>query len=456
MLRNSFKSIKKSESICEEVCEDTQENNDPDLDSSDNENVPDLDSSDHENVPQVVELPDIGYVVDIKKEDDTTIKTEKVEYSIVNTQTTQFLEEQVHFCPICPKKLSSALDLRSHAHTHKTLKSYMRGKKVSPNTVFRANPLKSVSIFNRPQSYHHCPTCNEYLHIESFFRHVENHRSEENFECNKCDRVFRKMSHLNVHKVRAHLAEFPYKCEVCKKGFVIKRNYDCHVLTHTSKVLPHKCQYCYKSFANPGHLRRHLLIHTENVSYGLKYKVNRCYFCKRSFKNIQDLLDHRDNCESRALRPTTRTRIYMKPGETKKFQCPICPRSYHFIEGLEAHTRRIHNNSKSSKILCSMCGKCVSNIYIHMAGHEGEKPYKCDLCPKTFTTKSVLKQHLLVHSGAKPFVCSKCGKPFNNYYNLQVHERIHKGDRCHKCVICDKGFLEKSYLNKHMRTHQNV
>ncbi|KAJ3640970.1 hypothetical protein Zmor_027502 [Zophobas morio] len=347
-----------------------------------------------------------------------------------------------HSCPICTKDFT-ALELRDHAHTHKALKKYLSipdEKKVTATTKFSTrrhltNP--QVTIFERPVKLHKCPYCNVELPVDEFRVHIDTHRKQCEYKCDKCERVFKRLNHLNTHRVK-HLKEFPYKCEHCGKGFVIKTNYDCHMLTHTSDELPHECRFCLKRFSNPEHLNRHQIIHTENVSYSVKYRVCKCHHCLKSFKDKEELKSH--ICVP--VEQTVNTR----------YPCKTCKKVFKHSSGLYNHNRNIHK-LKGSKTLCSVCGKYVSNIYNHMMRHSGEKPYQCNQCEKRFISKPQLKQHLLVHSGLKPYVCSVCAKAFNNLYNLQVHERIHKGDRCHICTICGKGFLEKSYLKKHMIVH---
>lgn len=354
-------------------------------------------------------------------------------------------QPELHNCPICTKQFT-AVALRSHAHSHKALKNYLnipQEARVSATAKFYATrqiDYPRVSIFNRSDKRHKCPYCNRLFAVHEFRAHTEDHRNANEFKCDQCDRVFKRVNHLNTHRVK-HLQEFPYRCEQCGKGFVIATNYECHMLTHTNGELPHECKYCLRRFSNPEHLNRHQIIHTENVTYSVKYRVCRCHHCLRTFRDKAELQGH--------------VCVPVKQPANTRFPCHTCNKVFTHSSNLYTHNRNIHK-LKGAKTLCSVCGNYVSNIYNHMMRHTGEKPFKCNQCEKRFIAKPQLKQHLLVHSGLKPFVCSVCAKAFNNLYNLQVHERIHKGDRCHICTICNKGFLEKSYLKKHMAVHSKA
>ncbi|KRT79788.1 zinc finger protein [Oryctes borbonicus] len=381
-------------------------------------------------------------------------RTRRLKYGKINEQdggscsTEKNNEEAIKTfpCPICTKEFS-ALELREHAHVHKALKKYLSipvDKKIKPNVQFYMDSFNvntNISIHNRKEKIHKCIMCNEEFSAIDLRIHLNTHRNQKEYKCDQCERIFKKMNHLNTHRVK-HLKEFPFKCEQCGKGFVIKTNYECHMLTHnTNQELPFECSQCLRRFYNPEHLNRHMVLHTENISYSVKYKVCKCYHCLKTFKDRDELKTH--HC------------VPVQPTRKIKYPCKDCGKVFKNSAALYNHTRNIHRLN-GAKVLCSVCGLHVANIYNHMMRHSGEKPYQCTECSKRFIGKPQLKQHLLVHSGLKPFVCSVCAKAFNNHYNLQVHERIHKGDKCHVCTECNKGFLEKSYLKKHMNVHTKV
>jgi uncharacterized Zn-finger protein len=89
---------------------------------------------------------------------------------------------------------------------------------------------------------------------------------------------------------------------------------------------------------------------------------------------------------------------------------------------LEAH-KRLHLGIRPYK--CDICGKSYSqsgNLAYHKSTHAGVKSHVCHLCGKAFLTAGILANHERRHAGLKPYVCDQCGRAFADNYTLTHHK----------------------------------
>ncbi|XP_061179965.1 DNA-binding protein Ikaros-like isoform X2 [Saccostrea echinata] len=88
---------------------------------------------------------------------------------------------------------------------------------------------------------------------------------------------------------------------------------------------------------------------------------------------------------------------------------------------------------------------------IRLPATTGPRPYKCDVCQRSFREVATLRKHEQLHRADRPYVCQTCGKSFLWSSNLKVHERVHTGERPYKCKICHRCFTQSNDLRRHER-----
>ncbi|XP_014249964.1 zinc finger protein 567-like [Cimex lectularius] len=230
------------------------------------------------------------------------------------------------------------------------------------------------------------------------------------------------------------------------------------------------CLICGKVFNFLEYLKTHLLIHSEN-------RPHLCHICGATFKRKDHVnhhrrtvhITHRDvirelgakgeeplTCEVCGdVKPTRHAMQVHKKKHSKVCLCDVCNKSFSLSSLLKEHMIKDHAEDLCT---CSICGdvmKSGHSLYLHKKKHLTS--YICDVCGKSFSLPSSLRTHMVVHSDEKPFTCEVCGKSFKLKGRLQLHKKNHENIRPYACSICEnKRFKTKSALIVHSNMHNDT
>ncbi|XP_077291724.1 uncharacterized protein LOC143915141 isoform X5 [Arctopsyche grandis] len=138
----------------------------------------------------------------------------------------------------------------------------------------------------------------------------------------------------------------------------------------------------------------------------------------------------------------------------KPYKCDICFKSFALSYSLFIHKKDHRIEEKQYK--CDICLKSFnqkSQLTKHERSHSEEKPFKCDLCSKSFALKAYFLRHVKYHNAKKRHKCNICWKSYVRKSELDLHKLYHLNAKPHKCNICPKSFVQKHHLINHKRTH---
>ncbi|KAL3051277.1 hypothetical protein OYC64_001527 [Pagothenia borchgrevinki] len=228
------------------------------------------------------------------------------------------------------------------------------------------------------------------------------------FPCKQCDIVCPNMPSLLEH-TDAHLQQEEdrkFKCDECGRGYRHAGSLANHKKTH--EVGSFQCNICGKENSNSLALKSHLRSH----NYQKKYS---CDQCEKSFRLASQLSTH----ERVHLTRRVKDRSYRKVD----IEYPIPEddeiENDHPIEQLAGVGISPENSPAEYKT------EVVYNAQSETSDDAADRPFRCDLCDKSYIHHRSLTNHKKTHQVGK-FECTVCCKLFNNMAALYSHQRSHK------------------------------
>ena len=230
----------------------------------------------------------------------------------------------------------------------------------------------------------------------------ENPLKENEFICTKCGENFRNkvnfLSHMHKHRREVH-CDF----EGCNELLQNKHYYLDHMLLIHKKVVKTNVVF-------PKRKKVQVPDDNEEKNLGVKGSLQMCQECGKSVKEIRKHIEH------------------MHTRNTNDFVCGKCGKGFKTKPKLRDHTSTVH---EAPTIPCPFCDKLLATkhrLQKHVKNYHVEadqKLYQCNECNSGFSTNSKDKYegHMNDHKKIRPYKCDICEKSYHNRLDLYCHKR---------------------------------
>ncbi|CAD7080471.1 unnamed protein product [Hermetia illucens] len=378
------------------------------------------------------------------------------------------VHSEVYFqCPHCEKRFRRKNNMTAHKKVHEKVDEDSESRDLEDENSQECEGEKgkklkfkcTAKVFSLEPQFdeekHFCITCNRQMHSIEAFRF---HKSSHKFKIHKWKQ--RNGWEIKKGPIRIVFSENPSFddernfCITCNRGFATRATYRCHKRIHRIRIR-----------------KRQGLLPKATIS---------CEFCTRQFRSEAGLREHivphhgdkiptslKDDptylmcrfCHEQFEKPTERFQHEKThANEEKPYRCPLCPKSF-----TKSSARRIHESFHGETRLfpCLQCPKIfgflpylnrhVERVHSNVKSSQLKiKSYPCKKCGNSFNTKRKLASHNVTHIKEKPLECEECGIRFSGLQSLRVHKKRHANRRNYKCEKCGTLFLTDAEFQKHM------
>lgn len=255
------------------------------------------------------------------------------------------------------------------------------------------------------------------------------------------------------------------KCFICKKLSPGIEDLEEHFGSHDLSEIRFPCHLCDLKFLKFKTLEKHLLVHLNKSFHDINWQSEDLVQLRKEIQNVFEA-ESEEFGTSRASSECDDTKnedLESTEPQTKKqnfYQCNIdgCLRTFRYRTSQIMHEKCIHSDERSFTCeICSKTFKTKSNLNVHIKVHKNQRDHHCQICKQSFFTSSHLKAHVNIHVKDAKYKCdvSECGKKFIHLSSFKKHQNFHSGIKSHHCKVCDRKFAQNCHLREHQKVHSN-
>lgn len=332
-----------------------------------------------------------------------------------------------------------------------------------------------------------CLDCDKhFLHESHLKKHKAIHQlpSNSKYQCNQCNGCFPSsqlfLSHLKSHDNAAgieHSSEgndgdqsHGFICPVCHQCFASATDLIFHFPAHSDGSFE-----CKMTLPSGSKLEDQDHLHVGNSATAIE-----CTECGQSFLGRDAFRQHHcsqqqpTTMETKRTNPSAKTSLQTyqaAAGEEEDvdvlgedlYNCPLCSMEFSSKSALLEHQNKQHGTD--NPYVCKLCGKTFAKSR-YLREHERRHRQKntslqatdkfiCSQCNNTFNTAQDLSLHMRLHAEKEvgEFRCDMCYKSFSKWSHLKQHQESHMGQVVYECTECDKAFAFPHLLEEHQQTH---
>ena len=223
-------------------------------------------------------------IIPLKDQDEF----ENSENKPLKIQKIQERKPKPHGCPECDKRFRKKSNLLGHM---RRIHEGKMKKKIYKCSICSSTFTRNMSLTNHMATIHNidyqCTICNEAFKTNvKLTRHLKlKHNVRKSFDCPRCDSTFSVRNSLKTHIARVHEKKKPHLCPECGKSFGGANTLKTHIeAIHEKKEF--ECTKCNEVYKTLYLYKAHMAFQHEGK------EMHKCPMCDAELKSKQILRNH--------------------------------------------------------------------------------------------------------------------------------------------------------------------